>query len=89
MLFGAVGTLISFVIISLGKKKSHSTPKFLSLVSYILMIFPDLFLFWLGAKHFFEKMNIGDLTISDYLGTLKKIKPKTLFKFLFSKCHTV
>ncbi|CAL9219840.1 unnamed protein product [Arabidopsis halleri] len=37
MLFGAVGTLISFVIISL------------------------------GAKHFFEKMNIGDLTISDYL----------------------
>uniref|UniRef100_A0A1J3HQB6 Sodium/hydrogen exchanger 3 n=1 Tax=Noccaea caerulescens TaxID=107243 RepID=A0A1J3HQB6_NOCCA len=37
MLFGAIGTLISFVIISL------------------------------GAKHFFEKMNIGDLTISDYL----------------------
>ncbi|CAH2054840.1 unnamed protein product [Thlaspi arvense] len=37
MLFGAVGTLISFVIISL------------------------------GAIHFFEKMNIGDLTISDYL----------------------
>ncbi|CAH8259570.1 unnamed protein product [Arabidopsis lyrata] len=37
MLFGAVGTLISFVIISL------------------------------GAKHFFKKMNIGDLTISDYL----------------------
>ncbi|XP_010486145.1 PREDICTED: sodium/hydrogen exchanger 3-like isoform X1 [Camelina sativa] len=37
MFFGAIGTLISFVIISL------------------------------GAKHFFEKMNIGDLTISDYL----------------------
>ncbi|VVA96185.1 unnamed protein product [Arabis nemorensis] len=37
MLFGAIGTLISFVIISL------------------------------GAIHFFEKMNIGDLTISDYL----------------------
>uniref|UniRef100_A0A1J3CG51 Sodium/hydrogen exchanger 3 n=1 Tax=Noccaea caerulescens TaxID=107243 RepID=A0A1J3CG51_NOCCA len=37
MLFGAIGTLISFVIISL------------------------------GAKHFFEKMNIGDLTVSDYL----------------------
>ncbi|KAJ0234171.1 Sodium/hydrogen exchanger 3 [Hirschfeldia incana] len=37
MLFGAVGTLISFAIISL------------------------------GAMHFFEKMNIGDLTISDYL----------------------
>ncbi|CAN6888415.1 hypothetical protein F2Q70_00023880 [Brassica cretica] len=37
MLFGAIGTLISFAIISL------------------------------GAMHFFEKMNIGDLTISDYL----------------------
>ncbi|CAN8260281.1 unnamed protein product [Cochlearia groenlandica] len=37
MLFGAIGTLISFVIISL------------------------------GAIHLFEKMNIGDLTISDYL----------------------
>jgi hypothetical protein len=45
MLFGAIGTLISFVIISF------------------------------GAKHLFEKMNIGDLTIADYLGTLKQRKP--------------
>ncbi|KAK8682796.1 hypothetical protein V6N13_055170 [Hibiscus sabdariffa] len=37
MLFGAVGTLISFGIISV------------------------------GAMHFFKKMNIGDLTIGDYL----------------------
>ncbi|KAK8498336.1 hypothetical protein V6N12_073506 [Hibiscus sabdariffa] len=37
MLFGAVGTLISFGIISV------------------------------GAMHFFKKMNIGDLTIADYL----------------------
>lgn len=35
-----------------------------------------LFSFLLGAKHFFEKMNIGDLTISDYLGTLKRKKEK-------------
>jgi NhaP-type Na+/H+ or K+/H+ antiporter len=31
------------------------------------MMFPVLFLLWLGAKHLFEKMNIGDLTIADYL----------------------
>ncbi|GLT59654.1 hypothetical protein SLA2020_324620 [Shorea laevis] len=37
MMFGAVGTLISFVIVSL------------------------------GAMHFFKKMNIGTLTIGDYL----------------------
>jgi len=39
------------------------------------MMFPVLFLLWLGAKHLFEKMNIGDLTIADYLGTLKQRKP--------------
>ncbi|KAJ6917787.1 sodium/hydrogen exchanger 1-like [Populus alba x Populus x berolinensis] len=60
MLFGAVGTLISCFIISVGTDR-YSRP------AVIYLFTCNALLFYGGAMQFFKKLDIGPLDIGDYL----------------------